>query len=531
MVSTEAAGAGNDKAEPTIPRPFYMLAVALVIGFLVETLLHRQPLGLGYAAASLAVSVGWLVLGLGLDHRPSRSVLWLLAGVIFYGAMVAVRASVALRVTNVMVGLILLLLIGATYVRENLPAFSVSDHFTAVVGAGIGTILQPVVFFAGDLPQVLKARGEEGSELRNRFGPIIVGIVLAIPLLLIFGALFASADPVFATYLRQFFDWQLDLQDVVMRCLFGVLLSWAGLGLARHAFTAEVNDWVRRNLRRPRWLHLPSRTVITALLLLNLLFVSFVVVQAVYLFGGADTLARTHLTHSTYARRGFFELVAAAALVVNLILLFDWLVAEEKNKGRRLVNVLHGFLVILTLAVLVSALQRMRLYQREYGLTELRFYTTAFMGWVAVILLWLVVTVIARLSPRDGRERQRFALGAFVTALILVAVINLVNPDAIIARTNLRRVAAGATRPPDVEYLTMNLSPDTIPTLIAELDNLSDLTIRSRLACKLAERAEMLVRQSEDHRWRGLNLGTSRALWALHTAAEKISNAAQQCPP
>ena len=69
MVSTEAAGAGNDKAEPTIPRPFYMLAVTLVIGFLVETLLHRQPLGLGYAAASLAVSVGWLVLGLGLDHN------------------------------------------------------------------------------------------------------------------------------------------------------------------------------------------------------------------------------------------------------------------------------------------------------------------------------------------------------------------------------------------------------------------------------------------------------------------------------
>jgi len=181
--------------------------------------------------------------------------------------------------------------------------------------------------------------------------------------------------------------------------------------------------------------------------------------------------------------------------------------------------------------VLVSALQRMRLYQREYGLTELRFYTTAFMGWVAVILLWLVITAIARVTPKDGQGRQRFALGALVTGLVLVAVVNLMNPDAIIARTNLRRVTAGVTRPPDIEYLARVLSADAIPVLVAGLDNLPETAIRSRLACELEDRARMLEWQSENRRWRGINLGTSRAQWALDAAAGAIADAAQQCPP
>jgi hypothetical protein len=34
---------------------------------------------------------------------------------------------------------------------------------------------------------------------------------------------------------------------------------------------------------------------------------------------------------------------------------------------------------------MASALQRMYLYTQEYGLTELRFYATIFMAWLAVV--------------------------------------------------------------------------------------------------------------------------------------------------
>ena len=60
---------------------------------------------------------------------------------------------------------------------------------------------------------------------------------------------------------------------------------------------------------------------------------------------------------------------------------------------------LHLVLVALTLAILVSAVLRMVLYQREYGLTELRFYTSVFMGWLALVLGWLYVRTRSIYGP------------------------------------------------------------------------------------------------------------------------------------
>ena len=52
-----------------------------------------------------------------------------------------------------------------------------------------------------------------------------------------------------------------------------------------------------------------------------LLFGGFVAIQASYLFGGEDLVQRaTGMGFAQYARRGFFELVTASALVVPLLL-------------------------------------------------------------------------------------------------------------------------------------------------------------------------------------------------------------------
>ena len=72
----------------------------------------------------------------------------------------------------------------------------------------------------------------------------------------------------------------------------------------------------------------------------------------------------------------------------------------------------------------------------EYGLTEERLYATAFMGWLAAVFLWFAATVMA------GR-RERFAFGAIVAGFLLVIVLSALNPDALIARTNLARAKTG----------------------------------------------------------------------------------------
>jgi hypothetical protein len=76
--------------------------------------------------------------------------------------------------------------------------------------------------------------------------------------------------------------------------------------------------------------------------------------------------------------------------------------------------------------------------------------------------LWLAATVLR------GR-RESFAFGALVSGLATVVLLFVINPDAVIARTNVRRMeSAEATVRFDVAYAT-SLSADAVPALMDAL--------------------------------------------------------------
>jgi hypothetical protein len=194
----------------------------------------------------------------------------------------------------------------------------------------------------------------------------------------------------------------------------------------------------------------------TVLAVVDLLFASFVLVQFRVLFGGAAFVqAVSGLSYAEYARSGFFQLVTVAALSLPLLLAAEWLLGERDRAGLRRFRVLALLMLLLLDVMLASALYRMRLYTVEYGLTELRFYTTAFMGWLVLVFGWFEATVLR------GR-RERFAPGAVTAAALVLGALNLLNPDALIARTNLARVAGG--REVDAAYIA-GLSADALPTI------------------------------------------------------------------
>ena len=211
---------------------------------------------------------------------------------------------------------------------------------------------------------------------------------------------------------------------------------------------------------------------------------------------GFQVESRTHLTYAAYARHGFFELVVVAALVLPLLLLADWALRRERRRDHAVFAALAATLVVLLLAVVASVFERLRLYQQVYGLTELRVYATGFVVWLAVVLLWLCATVLRR-------RRRRFAVGAVVAGFAAIAAMNVLNPDALIARTNVARPHV------DVGYLA-RLSDDATPTLLRALPSLPRPEQR-RLAAALLARTPR-------HDWRSWNLDRSRAADALARA-------------
>ena len=151
---------------------------------------------------------------------------------------------------------------------------------------------------------------------------------------------------------------------------------------------------------------------------------------------------------------------------------------------------------------MASALLRMRLYQQAYGLTELRLYTTAFMGWLALVFVWFLATVLR------GR-RDRFAFGALVAAFAVLLLLDGLNPDALIVRTNVNRAGAAATDNFDERYAS-GLSADAVPALIASLPALSEPK-RATVARTLLARWS----PPEERDWRTWNWGRARAWQAV----------------
>lgn len=201
--------------------------------------------------------------------------------------------------------------------------------------------------------------------------------------------------------------------------------------------------------------------------LINLLFLSFVVMQVPYLFGGMEMVQNTpDFKLADYARRGFGELVAVSALVLPLLLAAHWLIRREATKATLLFKIFAGIQIALLFVIMASAVQRLLLLTGSlgYGLTTIRFYPMIFMTWLAIVFVWFAVTVLRG-------YRQYFALGAMWSAFAIIGATHVLNPDAFIVKTNIALMQQG--REFDAEY-NSRLSEDAIPTLLSGLPTMTD---------------------------------------------------------
>jgi hypothetical protein len=345
----------------------------------------------------------------------------------------------------------------------------------------------------------------------RRATAVVRGLVIALPLILVFGALFMSADAVFADMVLRFV--RIDIEQIASHVVLFSICAWLSTGylrgFARGTELAPLSAIFRDGAsggvpKRPALGITETGTALTAV---DLLFLVFVIVQFRYLFGG-DALVQVtpDLTYAEYARRGFFELVFAVALVVPVLLTADWLLVRTRNLDDVIFRVFAGVQIALVIAITASALQRLRLYHASYGLTDSRFFAMVFLVWIGSMLLWFAATVLR------GRGHA-FAFGALVTGLATVALLFVLNPDAVIARTNVARMSGDEPAEFDVSY-ARSLSADALPVLIDALPAMT-ANVQCPLAQHLLRRwspeGEQSIRSWNWSAWRAGNLVRERA--------------------
>ena len=474
-----------------------ILGAAFVMGALGDGLLRAVPWGLnllawvGALVAVIAALARWRHLGMEGDGR------WLVVPALFFSAAVAWRDSPTLVALNV-----LALLVAAGLAASRARAGQLREAGVMEYGRGLATAVVEAVGGVLVLVSVnIRWREIPRGGWSSRLLAVGRGLAIAIPPTLVFGSLFVAADAAFAGVVNRLFGW--DPRELLAHLAVAAFWAWPVGGYLRRLLIATGGPAPVAEQRGPGLLG--SIEMGVSLGMLNALFLAFVLVQLRYLFGGAALVeASTNLSYAEYARRGFFELVAVAALVLPLLLLADWAVRKESRAQERLFRALVGALVALLFVIMASAVQRMWLYQEEFGLTELRLYTTAFIGWLALVFVWFVLTVLR------GR-RERFVLGALAAGFAVVAVLDVLNPDALIVRTNADRRDA---RPFDGRYAA-SLSADAVPALVQVLPTLDDDERRF-----VTERVLARWSPSRHADWRTWSWGRWQAWRALGTLAD-----------
>lgn len=456
--------------ERDVPGRPGLLAASAGVGLLAALVLPFRDLGIGTtvvilaAGATLAaatrrrspVTAGCGVLGLGLALVPTlRAAEWLTPLTLLAGAVVV--------------------LVGIT------PATRV----TSLIGSAAAW---PLAGLRG-LPWLGRMLARTGRP--KQWWPVVRTVLLSLIAVGVFGALFASADALVATWLDALVP-DLSLDGAIVRaflfCAVGGI-TLAGVYLATNPIADEsLTLPPGRPVRRAWEWALPVGLVCAA-------YGLFIAAQATAWLAGHDYVERTTgVTYADYVHQGFGQLTLATMLTLLVIAMAARKADLVTAEGRLLFRGLIGLLCVLTLVVVVSALGRMNLYQQAFGFTTLRLVVDVFEGWVGLVVLFVLVAGIrlrARWVPR----------AAVLSGAALVLALALLNPEAWVANRNIDRFEA--TGKIDTLYLE-SLSADAMPPVARRLTG----TERDCVLANQRDRDRTMRTPGDPLEW---NLGRHRA--------------------
>ncbi len=477
---------------PQVRSPRVMLAAALGLGVLAEVLLDRPRWGVSFPLV-VAALLGTLVFVGGRESwQRARPNAWLLAPLLAVSGFVAVRASSWLLALNLLTSAALLLLLTHFWAAGRVQRLGLPGYPLVALSSAFKGLLYPPAIVRDSVDLRL------ARQHAPRLLPFARGLFIAVPVLFVFAVLLSSADAAFAGAMHRLFD--VDLGDVLGTTFARSL----GVGFSACVAAAALGHALRRRQKQERgdaevaparpWLGLTE--ALTLILTVDALFLAFAGFQVAYLFIGGASSPAEGFTYAEYARRGFFELLVVSMMTLGLVMALARWTRRESPLAEKAFRVGASLMVALTVVIVASAVKRMTMYEDAFGYTRLRLFTHVFMYALGAVLTWRAVTLWWR--------PERFAIGAFVTALGAVLAVNAINPDALIVRLNIARATDASG--PDLYYLS-GLSSDAVPELVRGL------------APTEGPHQELLRRYAErlpvDSTWPEWNLAHSRARRAL----------------
>ncbi len=326
-------------------------------------------------------------------------------------------------------------------------------------------------------------RSTVGGRQADHWWSLLRTTAVSLLLVVVFGALFASADALFARWVGALVP---DLSFGSMFFRGFVFLAFAGLTLTGVYVALCPPNVERLSLPAGRPVRRLFEWVVPVGLVVGVLAV-FVAAQLTVMFGGHEYLRRTTgLTYAEYVHQGFGQLTVATLLTLAVVATTTRKASRATSRDRLLLQVVLGALCALTLVVVASALYRMHVYEEAYGFTRLRLLVSVFEAWLGVVVVLVLAAGIRLRGPW-------VPWAALLTGAAMLLGLAAINPDAYIAERNIDRFEQ--TGRIDWSYLS-GLSADAVPVLAG-------------LPAKY--RGCVLQAEPQHYDWLEWNLGRARA--------------------
>lgn len=472
--------------------------IVILLGWVFDFLFWKKPTGINFPIyVTLCILTGIFLLRVdGLRLSPRSGLL--LLPILLLASMTFLRPEPMTVFLSVAMTLFLMGVFALSYLGGGWLHYALLDYIFGYFRLFASMIARPLGF-AAEVRRLPSRQPESdvvsnGSPRRSaNVLPVLRGIVIALPIIAIFTSLLSSADPIFAKRFEDLFAlFNIEtLPEYIFRLVYILIFAYALAGIYLHAAqNADEKISQDKPVISPFLGFTEAGIVLGSLVIL---FVVFVVIQFQYFFGGHANINIEGYTFSEYARKGFGELVTVAFFSLLLILGLGAITRRDSESQRRIFSSLSVGIVGLVLVMLVSAFQRLVLYEQAYGFSRLRTYTHVFMIWLGILLVVVVLLELLR------RERG-VGLAMVLASLGFVVSLNLLNVDAFIVKQNVQREIRSAADPAfaqgredlDVQYF-LDLSDDAIPPLAEAFQNKSlpdavNEKLGAALACKRYDR-------------------------------------------
>lgn len=474
----------------------------IFLGIAFDILFWDKAPGISFPLFIILVLLSGVLLLGEAGIRPNKRALGLLLPVGFFATMSFVRAEPLTTFLNYLLAFVFLAFFALTYLGGRWASYSLADYvagFFRLFGSAVG---RPLSFITETRKQ--REQTGDGSGSRNIL-PVIRGLLIALPVVAIFAGLLSSADLIFAQRMENFVAlFRLEkLPEYIFRGILILIVAYALVGIWLYAAQKSRDETLigeEKPVLAP-FLGFTEASIVLGSVLI--LFGAFVLVQFQYFFGGQANINLTGYTYAEYARRGFGELVMVAVFSLFLFLGLSAVTRRETQRVRRTFSGMGITLVMLVLVMLVSAYQRLLLYEAAYGFSRLRTYPHVFMIWLGALLLAVVALEIMR-------KQRSFALAMSVAIVGFAATLNLLNVDAFIVTKNIARSSTGVDL--DVAYLS-TLSDDAVSPLagLRYQEGLPNEIREAASAALICHWYENEYLYTESHPWQSFHLARWKA--------------------